>query len=243
MTSSASGNLRHDGRRAGRVHHRVEHDLCLHTGDAVDVEPVLALEILYQAREVLVVEITAGGRGGQALRDAQILPQPAHVGAAHARRERLRDGERWTPQEQEIAEPVARHPRDGHRTRFSAQVDGGRLLAEAGEEYLVGATNVVGERKYRRAVEGSKLGPRALLEQAFETLVRSLVTASAAARIVGCAPGRKQLAERSLGGGVIAVSGKYLVEGRRRWRRCLRRFRPGDLVRSDRSRLGGRCVG
>ena len=77
----------------------------------------------------------------------------------------------------------------------------------------MGATDVVGERPYRRAVEGSKLSPPALLRRAFEPSLHCLVTAAAAAQIVGCTPGCKQLAERSLSPGVVAILGQYLVRG------------------------------
>ena len=86
--------------------------------------------------------------------------------------ERLRDGHRRPPQQQEIAEPVARDRGDRHGARLAAELERRRLVVERRQHHLVGAADVVGQREDRRAVQRAQLRPRALLEQALEVLPR-----------------------------------------------------------------------
>ena len=227
----------------GGADDRVEHDLRLHARDAIHGETMLRAGNPAPA---------ASGRRRRRRRRPARLGRPCavrrlsrnqlDVRAAHSRRQRLRHGHRRPPQQQEIAEPVARGGRDRHGAQLAAEFERRRLVVERGQHHLVRAADVVRQRQDRRAVQRAQLRPRSLLEQAFEVLPCRLVAAATARGVVRRAPEREQLRERRLGGRVVGVAGKQLVEtGGGRWRRrsgrCRGRKRAG---RAGRCRRGGR---
>jgi len=57
--------------------------LSLHPGDAIDIEPVLALKILYGEREFLIVDIAMLGIGRTSGERIQAAAQPANFITLH----------------------------------------------------------------------------------------------------------------------------------------------------------------
>ncbi len=71
--------------RIGPSYGARERDLRLDARDAVDREPVLALEIPHQIRQVSIEHIAHWSVAVQSLYMLETLPQPAYISTVHSR--------------------------------------------------------------------------------------------------------------------------------------------------------------
>src|SRR5688572_4942749 len=115
MSAACAGAVATQEGCGGIVERGIERDLGLHAGDAIDREPVLALEFLDHAGERGVVALglgRIGDVGGQAVHAPQAFAQPAYARVLGAERERLRASRRGSPEDDVVAEPAAREVAD-----------------------------------------------------------------------------------------------------------------------------------
>src|SRR5688572_17929692 len=151
------------------VERGVESHLRLHSRDAIDREPVLALEVFHQRDQRRVEAIAAGLFSRQSVHAMQAVAQPLHARVTRSQRQRLRAAAAWTPQQYVVAKPAAGQVADADLALRATQIDLRVFVIQAGQHQLMRLAAGVDDVEHRRAIEQAQLRERAALGQALES--------------------------------------------------------------------------
>ena len=171
---------------------RVEHDLCLHAGDAIDVQSMLTLEVFHHSDRVPHRSSRSRRCICATLQRVEAAAQPAYAIALHASRQCARRCDLRPPQHQIVAVPEARDRRDRHVVLSAGEPDLRALPSfETRDGHLVRVAGIVDEREDCGTIQACAVVPRNLADRRTRDLAAVPDRKDARRRDRTCRPTRR----------------------------------------------------